>query len=580
MQKRSKRPTTPTDSTPRSFWKVWVIGAVFTLVCACILWLPLYAQLPRGLNRDEAALGYNAYSIAETGRDEWGKFLPISITSFGDQKLPGYVYTLVPFIHFFGLETWVIRLPSLLSGFVVILSMGCISLLTARRLKLSDTHILIFSWLTMLFVAISPWQQHFSRVAYEAHLAMAFFTTAVAALFFAVETTNKKYQRTLFCISAVLLSLTLVIYHSYHIFTPLFVLAFVLLTRKSFASFDRIGILTSVSIGVFTVGLLFAGGIIQANAVKSRGISPFNEQKLLEQATQFRGVLPAPQIVNKLLFNKFSEGLVVVSQNYITTFSGQFFFVKGSNHGDHNPGNGNNTHLFIAPFLLMGMLAVWQFRKDTFVQLVAVWLFLAFLPSATTISPLHEVRIAAAFPILELLAAAGVTLVYFWLRSNYRIVFTLIMAVIITNSMLRSYLLYTLLSLDKSVDNTHYQVLARKLFEYKEKGFTVLTQSVSSSPYIWYLVENKIDPRVVQQEMQHYPATDEGFLHVYSLGTVMFETIEWETLSARPAEKPIVVILRPGEIQAAKASGLKMTSIEELRNPAGDLHYEIFQVNK
>jgi len=32
---------------------------------------------------DEASLGYNAYSILKTGRDEYGKFLPLIFKSFG-----------------------------------------------------------------------------------------------------------------------------------------------------------------------------------------------------------------------------------------------------------------------------------------------------------------------------------------------------------------------------------------------------------------------------------------------------------------------------------------------------------------
>ena len=39
---------------------------------------------PPGLNLDEVAIGYNAYSILRTGRDEYGKFLPIVFRSHDD----------------------------------------------------------------------------------------------------------------------------------------------------------------------------------------------------------------------------------------------------------------------------------------------------------------------------------------------------------------------------------------------------------------------------------------------------------------------------------------------------------------
>ena len=38
------------------------------------------------LYTDEAAFGYNAYSILKTGRDEYNQPLPLILRSFGDYK--------------------------------------------------------------------------------------------------------------------------------------------------------------------------------------------------------------------------------------------------------------------------------------------------------------------------------------------------------------------------------------------------------------------------------------------------------------------------------------------------------------
>ena len=65
---------------------------------------------------DEAALGYNAYSILETGRDEYGQILPIIFKSFGDYKPGFYVYLTLPFIKVFGLNELSVRLPSIILG--------------------------------------------------------------------------------------------------------------------------------------------------------------------------------------------------------------------------------------------------------------------------------------------------------------------------------------------------------------------------------------------------------------------------------------------------------------------------------
>lgn len=61
-------------------------------------------QLPVIMHRDELAIAYNAYSILETQRDEWGETLPMVFKSFGDYKLPGLIYSTILGIRLFGLN--------------------------------------------------------------------------------------------------------------------------------------------------------------------------------------------------------------------------------------------------------------------------------------------------------------------------------------------------------------------------------------------------------------------------------------------------------------------------------------------
>src|SRR3989304_5950423 len=63
------------------------------------------------LNADEAAIGYNAYSLIQTGRDEHGNFWPIHFQSFNDYKPGFYFYLVVPFVKMLGLNEWAVRVP-------------------------------------------------------------------------------------------------------------------------------------------------------------------------------------------------------------------------------------------------------------------------------------------------------------------------------------------------------------------------------------------------------------------------------------------------------------------------------------
>src|SRR3989344_2922720 len=120
------------------------IRSLKLLFATCLIgaFLRLYdlKQIPNSLSADEAAFGYNAYSILKTGRDEFGHFLPLYFQSFDDYKNPVFGYVLIPFIAILGLNDWVIRLPSVLAGVAVVAGFF---LLTRKLVRSSKTALLI-----------------------------------------------------------------------------------------------------------------------------------------------------------------------------------------------------------------------------------------------------------------------------------------------------------------------------------------------------------------------------------------------------------------------------------------------------
>src|SRR4030042_267830 len=89
---------------------------LFLILCAAVA-LRFYqlGSVPASPDWDEVALGYNAYSILKTGRDEYGTFLPLSIRSYDDYKPPLYTYLTVPSVALFGLSAFWARVA--LPGF-------------------------------------------------------------------------------------------------------------------------------------------------------------------------------------------------------------------------------------------------------------------------------------------------------------------------------------------------------------------------------------------------------------------------------------------------------------------------------
>lgn len=139
-------------------------------------------ETPAGVYVDEAALGYNAFSILKTGKDEFGKFMPIMFRSFATFQSPIYTYLTVPFVSIFGLSAFSTRLPSAIFG---VLTIPLLYLLVKKLYPNvnRDLRSEIFPAFSALFLAISPWHIQYSRTAYETNIAL-FFLLLGSLLFF------------------------------------------------------------------------------------------------------------------------------------------------------------------------------------------------------------------------------------------------------------------------------------------------------------------------------------------------------------------------------------------------------------
>jgi 4-amino-4-deoxy-L-arabinose transferase-like glycosyltransferase len=127
---------------------------------------------PPGLYVDEASIGYNAYSLVKTGRDEHNVAWPVLFQAFGDQKNPVFIYSLAPLLAVADLEVATVRLTAALWGVIGIGAVGWLAWeLTGNR---------FISWLAAAVLTVTPWHVHYSRVGFEAISFATLWTIALA----------------------------------------------------------------------------------------------------------------------------------------------------------------------------------------------------------------------------------------------------------------------------------------------------------------------------------------------------------------------------------------------------------------
>jgi hypothetical protein len=167
-----------------------------------LLALSYFYQVPNnppGFYIDESSIAYNAYTIATTGRDEYGESWPLYFRAFGEYKNPVYIYLLALLFRLFGPGILVARL---LSASLTVVAVGLLWLLAYRisRQKIVATTIAISAFLT-------PWLFENSRLVFE----VALYPVLMVLFLIAVQHASKQEQwrlREAFAIAATLALLT------------------------------------------------------------------------------------------------------------------------------------------------------------------------------------------------------------------------------------------------------------------------------------------------------------------------------------------------------------------------------------
>lgn len=364
---------------------------VLILVLAFVLRFYQLGVNPPSLDWDETALGYNAWSILKTGKDEYGTRLPLTLRSFDDYKPPVYVYLTVPSVAIFGLNDFAVRLPSA--------ALGILTVVTICFLAYEIFQNWGISLLAMFLLSISPWHLQFSRVAFETNIALSF--TVFGAWAFLAGLKKPK----LLIASMVLFGVALYSYHSARIFVPLLGLTLVILFRKKLWQFWKYCLVAGV-IGVIICLPLFRILTTTEGKMRLHGVSSIADPAILYQSIakieedQANG-FPLGRFVH----NRRIVYLKTFLEGYLYHFNLNWLFLKGDNNRHHAPGVGL-LYLWELPFVLAGIYFLIK-NKPKFYQVVFLWLVLAPAPAAPTTQLPHAIRALNMVVPMHLFTAYG-----------------------------------------------------------------------------------------------------------------------------------------------------------------------------
>lgn len=373
----------------------------FIVIIAALLRLWQLGNVPPSPDWDEVALGYDAYSIIHTGRDEFGKFLPVVLRSFDDYKPALYAYLTIPPILIFGLNVFAVRLPSAIFGIISVIAVFYLVQDIFYKYKHKDYLALISAFL----LAISPWSIQFSRLGFEANVGDAL--NLLMALFFIKGLKSHK----LLFLSAFFAGMSIYVYQSEKVFTPLLVLALALIYRKELLRLSKKYIFAVIIFGLIVVSPMVLY-IVQNRAALLRvtGTSIFSYQTelLKRDITKLEVDRARDDKIGLVLDNRRFVYIETIVSGYISHFDPNWLFISGDISRHHAPNMGL-IYLFEFPFILLGIyfLLFGDFDKKTKL-LVFSWMLLAPVPASITTGVPHAVRTLNFLPMWQIISAVGI----------------------------------------------------------------------------------------------------------------------------------------------------------------------------
>jgi 4-amino-4-deoxy-L-arabinose transferase-like glycosyltransferase len=332
-----------------------VKNQIFILIAIIILGFFLrfidVSNDPPGLYIDEVSIGYNAYSVLTTGKDQFGIPYPLWFRSFGDFKMPLYIYSVVGTMAVFGKTELAVRLPSVLAGTLTILILYLFldKIIKSEKDKTVQKQLKYLPLLASFLLAISTWHLQFSRGGFEVNLGTLFYL--LGCYFYFLFRQNHKVSKII--LSVLFFILAIYTYDIFRVLSPI-ALLFAAIEQKCYKN-KKSWIFIIATFVLLLPIILFS--------LTADGSQRFTD------TSAFAGLH-----VDNIVFQIFTYPLLYIS-NYFSFFSFDFLFSFGDGIGRHQVQDFGEIYRWQIPFFFAGIYFLLKTKKSV-LKYVTFLLFL------------------------------------------------------------------------------------------------------------------------------------------------------------------------------------------------------------
>ena len=546
----------------------WLI--VIAVLLAFVLRVWNLGSIPPALTPDEASLGYNAYSILKTGKDEFGKTLPIIFKSFGDFKPGLYVYISIPFIAVFGLSEFSVRLPSVLFG---TLSVYLIYLIVKKVFK--DREELKFLAVISSFVmAVNPYTIYFSRGAWESNVSLGL--TLLGIYFFLKALENSK------CLlySSLFFALTLLTYQGAKLSSFIVLSTLIVVYWKEFWKIKRVHIVLS-----FVLGIVISLPVI---------LSLFNGQT---QRLSIFSIFsyPRPESEIKIYsdgyFNLFHSNqlnyLRMILTRWFNFYSGEFLFFDGDLANPvHTPPYQGVTLLIDLFLLSLGFFVLFKEKIGKGGVFFLFWLILAPLSAAISRDQTNAVRCLNASVPMVVMISLAVSFILQWIKERK---FSFLYYILFFGFYLFSFVYFLdAYFIHLPVHNASfwrygYREAVNYVVDVQDNYTNVFFEQSFNQPYIYFLFygsqkdNQKYSPSSWQSQARLVESEYKGDVgYQEKMNNIRFEKLDWSLL--RNTHNTLVVVSHNAIPPEIKDDNQNFPIVKQIKYPDGNVAFDVIEL--